>query len=67
MTKTEFKDAAISGIVTAIAIMICWFVLVVFGSCATATHTTQANGKTVIITADTTVINHGGTLTIKTK
>ena len=32
-----------------------------------AAHTTQVDGKTVIITSDTTVVRHSGSLTIKTK
>lgn len=66
MSKNELKDAAMSGLLAAIGIVICWFVIVVFSSCG-ATHTTQAQGRTVIVTTDTTVINHGGTLTIKTR
>ena len=39
---------------------------VILSSCGT-THTTQVDGKTVIITSDTTVVRHSGSLTIKTK
>ena len=39
---------------------------VILSSCG-ATHTTQVDGKTVIITSDTTVVRHSGSLTIKTK
>lgn len=39
---------------------------VILSSCGAA-HTTQVDGKTVIITSDTTVVRHTGSLTIKTK
>lgn len=39
---------------------------VILSSCGAA-HTTQVDGKTVIITSDTTVVRHSGSLTIKTK
>ena len=38
----------------------------ILSSCG-ASHTTQVDGKTVIITSDTTVVRHTGSLTIKTK
>lgn len=60
-----FTDALISGATVSLALVIVWVILMVFSSCAT-THTTQAQGKTVVITTDTTVINHGGSFTVKT-
>ena len=66
MSKYDsIKDAFISGITVSVALIIVWMVLMVFSSCAT-THTTQAQGRTVVITTDTTVINHGGSFTVKT-
>ena len=44
--------------------MIAMALMVLMG---TVTHTTQVDGKTVIITSDTTVVRHTGSLTIKTK
>lgn len=60
-----FWDAVLSGVTVSLAMVLVWFILVVFSSCAT-THTTQAQGRTVVITTDTTVINHGGSFTVKT-
>lgn len=61
----SFTDALISGATVSVALVIVWFILSVFSSCST-THTTQAQGRTVVITTDTTVINHGGSFTVKT-
>lgn len=60
-----FWDAVLSGVTVSLAMVLVWFILVVFSSCA-ATHTTQAQGRTVVITTDTTFINHGGSFTVKT-
>lgn len=38
---------------------ICFVVISVFGSCTTSQNV-EAKGRTVIVTTDTTVVNHGG-------
>lgn len=39
--------------------VICFVVISVFGSCTTSQNV-EAKGRTVIVTTDTTVVNHGG-------
>lgn len=39
--------------------VICFVVISVFGSC-TSSQNVEAKGRTVIVTTDTTVVNHGG-------
>lgn len=39
--------------------VICLVVISVFGSCTTSQNV-EAKGRTVIVTTDTTVVNHGG-------
>lgn len=47
-------------------LIICATIALFLVSCGT-THTTQTNGKTTVITTDTTVIYHGGNTNIQIK
>lgn len=59
MTKEERNEITGNIALLLVALFISWFVVCVFSSCGVS-HDTQAQGRTVIITSDTTVINHGG-------
>lgn len=57
------KKEKIEVIETICAVIIwtvtCFLVISVFGSCTTSQNV-EAKGRTVIVTTDTTVVNHGG-------
>lgn len=65
MTKKEWIDTIVSICYVVFFSFVCWFILVITSSCST-THTVQAQGRTLVITTDTTVINHGGNIHLKT-
>lgn len=44
--------------------VICFVVISVFGSCKTS-QSVDAQGRTVIVTTDTTVVNHSGFIKIQ--
>ena len=56
----SFKD--LFSIVFFVAM--CVLAVCVFGSCTTS-HNVEAQGRTVIVTTDTTVVNHGGYIKIQ--
>jgi hypothetical protein len=45
-------------------VAMCVLATCTFGSCSTA-HNVEANGRTVIVTTDTTVVNHSGYIKIQ--
>lgn len=59
MNKKEKIEVIESTCALVIWIITCFLVISVFGSCTTSQNV-EAKGRTVIVTTDTTVVNHGG-------
>lgn len=59
MNKKEKIEVIESTCAVVIWMVICFGVISVFGSCTTSQNV-EAKGRTVIVTTDTTVVNHGG-------
>lgn len=59
MSKKEKIEVVESTFAVVLWTVICFAVISVFGSCSTS-HNVEAKGRTVIVTTDTTVVNHGG-------
>lgn len=59
MNKKEKIEVVESTCAVVLWTVICFVVISVFGSCSTS-HNVEAKGRTVIVTTDTTVVNHGG-------
>lgn len=59
MNKKEKIEVIESACAVVLWIVICFVVISVFGSCTTSQNV-EAKGRTVIVTTDTTVVNHGG-------
>ena len=59
MNKKEKIEVIGSTCAVVVWMAICFVVISVFGSCTTSQNV-EANGRTVIVTTDTTVVNHGG-------
>ena len=59
MTKKDKIEVAESTFAVVLWTVICFVVISVFGSCTTSQNV-EAKGRTVIVTTDTTVVNHGG-------
>ena len=59
MNKKEKIEVTESTSAVVLWIVICFVVISVFGSCTTSQNV-EAKGRTVIVTTDTTVVNHGG-------
>ena len=59
MNKKEKIEVIESTCAVVLWMVICFVVISVFGSCTTS-HNVEAKGRTVIVTTDTTVVNHGG-------
>lgn len=59
MNKKEKIEVIESTFAVVLWTLICFVVICVFGSCTTS-HNVEAKGRTVIVTTDTTVVNHGG-------
>lgn len=59
MNKKEKIEVIESTFAVVLWIVICFVVISVFGSCTTSQNV-EAKGRTVIVTTDTTVVNHGG-------
>lgn len=59
MNKKEKIEVVVSTFVVVLWTVICFVVISVFGSCTTSQNV-EAKGRTVIVTTDTTVVNHGG-------
>ncbi len=59
MDKQTRKETVESAVAVVTWVAICFAIICVFGSCST-THSVEAKGRTVIVTTDTTVVNHGG-------
>lgn len=64
MSKKEKIEVAESAFAVVLWTVICFVVLCVFGSCKTS-HGVEATGRTVIVTTDTTVVNHSGYIKIQ--
>lgn len=64
MTKKDKIEVAESTCAFVLWTIICFVVLCVFGSCKTSQNV-EANGRTVIVTTDTTVVNHSGYIKIQ--
>ena len=64
MTKKDKIELAESACAFVLWAIICFVVLCVFGSCKTSQNV-EANGRTVIVTTDTTVVNHSGYIKIQ--
>lgn len=63
--KQAFYNALLSMSLLALFVGI-WCCVALFTSCAT-TSVVDSQGKTTIITTDTTVVNHSGKVTVKVK
>lgn len=59
MNKKEKIELVESTFAVVLWVAICFVVISVFGSCTTSRNV-EAKGRTVIVTTDTTVVNHGG-------
>ena len=59
MNKKEKIEVIESTFAVVLWTVICFVVISVFGSC-TSSQNVEAKGRTVIVTTDTTVVNHGG-------
>lgn len=64
MSKKEKIEVVESTCAVVLWTVICFVVLCVFGSCKTSKNV-EANGRTVIVTTDTTVVNHSGYIKIQ--
>lgn len=64
MTKKDKFEVVESTCAVVLWTIICFVVLCVFGSCKTSQNV-KANGRTVIVTTDTTVVNHSGYIKIQ--
>ena len=64
MSKKEKIEVVESTCAFVLWTVICFVVLGVFGSCKTSQNV-DANGRTVIVTTDTTVVNHSGFIKIQ--
>lgn len=63
MSKKEKIEVVESVCAVVLWIVICFAILGVFGSCK-STQNVESNGRTVIVTTDTTVVNHSGYIKI---
>lgn len=59
MNKKDKIEVIESTVAVVLWTVICFVVISVFGSCTTSQNV-EAKGRTVIVTTDTTVVNHGG-------
>lgn len=59
MNKKEKIEVIESTCAVILWMVMCFVVISVFGSCTTSQNV-EAKGRTVIVTTDTTVVNHGG-------
>lgn len=59
MNKKEKIEVIESTYAVVLWMVICFVIISVFGSCTTSQNV-EAKGRTVIVTTDTTVVNHGG-------
>lgn len=59
MNKKEKIEVIESTFAVVLWTVMCFVVISVFGSCTTSQNV-EAKGRTVIVTTDTTVVNHGG-------
>ena len=64
MNKKEKIEVVESTCAVVLWTIISFVVLCVFGSCKTS-HDVEATGRTVIVTTDTTVVNHSGYIKIQ--
>lgn len=64
MSKKEKFEVVESTCAFVLWTVICFVILCVFGSCKTS-HDVEATGRTVIVTTDTTVVNHSGYIKIQ--
>ncbi len=64
MSKKEKIEVVESTCAVVLWTVISFVVLCVFGSCKTS-HDVEATGRTVIVTTDTTVVNHSGYIKIQ--
>lgn len=64
MSKKDKIEVAESTCAVVLWTIICFVVLCVFGSCK-ASQNVDATGRTVIVTTDTTVVNHSGFIKIQ--
>lgn len=59
MSKKEKIEVVESTFAVVLWTVICFAILGVFGSCQSSQNV-ESNGRTVIVTTDTTVVNHRG-------
>lgn len=64
MNKKEKIEVIESTCAFALCVVICFVIISVFGSC-TASQNVETKGRTVIVTTDTTIVNHGGYIKLK--
>ena len=64
MNKKEKIEVIESTCAVVLWMVICFVVISVFGSCTTSQNV-EAKGRTVIVTTDTTVVNHGGYIKVQ--
>lgn len=64
MSKKDKIEVIESTCAVVLWTIVSFVVLCVFGSCK-ASQNVEANGRTVIVTTDTTVVNHSGYIKIQ--
>lgn len=64
MNKKEKIEVIESTCAFVLGAVMCFVVISVFGSCTTSQNV-EAKGRTVIVTTDTTIVNHGGDINLK--
>lgn len=64
MSKKDKIEVIESTCAVVLWTIVSFVVLCVFGSCKTSQHV-EANGRTVIVTTDTTVVNHSGYIKVQ--
>ena len=67
MDKKEIIIIVIKVLIYALGLIAAAFGVSAITSCTTAQHTYKSDGRTVIITNDTTIVHHDGALSIKLK
>lgn len=67
MDKKEVIVIVIKVLIYALGLIAAAFGVSAVTSCAAAQHTYKSDGRTVIVTNDTTVIHHDGSLSLKIK
>lgn len=67
MDKKEIIVIVIKVLIYALGLIAAALGVSALSSCAVAQHSYKSEGRTLIVTTDTTVINHDGAMSIKIK